>query len=174
MHPMASASIVSGFATVVIASAGCQGRCEPLSVTAEGLPVKTSQGVAVRIPESQDGGGYIVAVFNHAEIDCRTFVEAAHQKRDDELMLRVYFTRKRRGNVSVNFSNDGGRRLELVREPAKVGDTVEICLKEPSVHSGPMAYQRRRVVVQGLVSGVLCGDQPKTMGTMKGLSRPGA
>ncbi len=143
---------------LVMASSGCGPACEPFRVTVEGQPIQMFRGVAARIPDDRDGGGYVVAVFNHQAMDCRAFVDAFRQKKDDELMVRVYYTRNAPGNVAVNFSNDMGRKLQLVREPARVGDTVEICIIEPSVHEGAMAYQRRRVVVQGLISAELCGD----------------
>ncbi|MGQ0734129.1 MAG: hypothetical protein ACT4QD_10770 [Acidobacteriota bacterium] len=154
-------SAACGIGAIAAASiwwAGCGPGCSPLGVTAEGQPVETFRGFAARIPDSEDGGGYIVAVFNHPDMDCETFLAAGRKARDDELMVRVYYTRTGRGNISVNFSNDMGRRLALVRAPRQVGETVEICLDEPSVHTGPLAYQRRRVVVQGRVSGVLCGE----------------
>lgn len=146
---------------LVTASAGCGPACGPFVVTVEGQPMAMFRGVAARIPEDRDGGGYVVAVFNHQEMDCRRLFDASRQKRDDELMVRVYFTRNRPGNIAVNFSNNMGRQLDLVREPAQVGDTVEICIHEPSVHEGSMAYGRRRVVVQGRIAAEFCGDEPK-------------
>lgn len=143
---------------LVLSWAGCRHSCEPLRVTAEGQPMQMYRGVAARIPDDRDGGGYVVALFNHQEMNCRLFFDSSRPKKDDELMVRVYFTRNAPGNVAVNFSNDMGRKLELVREPARVGDTVEICIGEPSIHEGAMAYRRRRVVVQGLISAELCGD----------------
>lgn len=145
----------------LISFAGCRPACEPFRVTVEGQPIQTFRGVAARIPADRDGGGYVVAVFNHQQMNCRLLFDSSRQRKDDELMIRVYFTRSAPGNVAVNFSNDMGRKLELVREPARVGDTVEICINEPSVHEGSMAYQRRRVVVQGLISAEFCGDAPQ-------------
>lgn len=154
-------ALVFPLSAVVIVSAGCRRACEPFRVTAEGQPIQTFRGVAARIPADRDGGGYVVAVFNHQQMDCRSFFDSFRRRKDDELMVRVYFTRNSPGNVAVNFSNDMGRALELVREPARVGDTVEVCIKKPSVHEGSMAYQRRRVVVQGLMSAEFCGDAPQ-------------
>jgi hypothetical protein len=148
-------------AAVVMSSGGCGTTCEPFRVTVEGQPMPMFRGVAARIPDDLDGGGYVVAMFNHQEMDCRALFDALRRKKDDELMVRVYFTRNAPANIAVNFSNDMGRKLHLVREPARVGDTVEICIPEPSIHEGSMAYQRRRVVVQGLVTAEFCGDEPQ-------------
>jgi len=149
---------IGTFALAVLLSPGgsyAAEKCPPLKVTADGQDVRMMPGFAKRVPEADGGGGYIVSMFNHGEMDCATYLKTSRPVKDDELEVRAYVTKKVTSQ-GVNFSTELGAKVFVVDEPRKAGDKISVCVPEPIVHTGDMAYKNKKVVVQGLLTGGFC------------------
>ncbi len=140
------------------ASAAPRGPCKPLTVTVDGASFSPKSMLAAGFATEGGAGAYVIKL-SSAELSCSTILSGVTPMQRRDVHIDVGFGPNAAASQYVWFANDTGRvPTELVRAPSRVGDPVEICLREKVQLVGNLGSgQKREVEVEGLVRGSFCG-----------------
>ncbi|MBA3453687.1 MAG: hypothetical protein H0T42_11400 [Deltaproteobacteria bacterium] len=130
--------------------------CPPLSVTLDGAPIAgLGHGKGVTLMNA----GYtthMVQLYNHDKTTCEDTLALRHTQEEGEINVRAWHGAA--PGVGIDAFTQVEGKITLDRTPEKVGDDLDICVREPiSFTPNAGTYSGKKVAIVGKFSGVFCG-----------------
>jgi hypothetical protein len=136
---------------------GKRGCPEPeVTVDGKAVPLK-HPGLGVKI---KGYDGYLIYSFSYEANTCENALSGREASVPAEgVNFRVSAVPGQVNTVGVSAYTHIGLKAKIVDKPAKVGDTVSICIRKP-VEFEPNAghFKGKKVVAKGLFAGKYCGE----------------
>jgi hypothetical protein len=130
--------------------------CPALAITVDGKPLSGSfRGVAV----TAENAGYktqLIHLYDHDKFACEEELKGRHTPVDNEVFVKAFHGAYPGVGIGAYTHLEG--KLTLDRPPGKVGEPLEICVREP-VQFTPNAgsFSGKKVSIVGKFAGKYCG-----------------
>lgn len=132
--------------------------CPAMEVTVDGkaMPLK-AEGLGVKIKGYE---GYLIHLYSYEGNTCENAVTGVGKPAPaDGFTFRISAVPGQVNTVGAGTYTHVGLKAKIKDKPAKVGDTVSICVRKPVEFSPTVGELKgKKVVAKGLFKGKFCGE----------------